>query len=390
MEEIVENIKIAYLRYKDNNFITCFSYLKSIIQDIIEIDYEIGSDIFWRTLATDVFIALNLNEFSNIKCCSDIKIDFLLKEDDEIQKDILNFCNKFRNNDKIDFISHIENVKVDAFKKIVDNIKIYINKIDKEIIIRNNSDVIKYYKLNWYKDNFDEGPITNYIKTNKNNKDLCIDAARDLQFGLVKIIINETSVDILKNSCYFEDIEYTFFGEFYGLLCYLTKKEPMISEYKKESCYDLIRFLKNKGLIGDAIIQIKNGYRERRIDYSKYLDRIINKISKYTFAKKVLKTIYKMEFEEDKVTFSKSYTSGHGIDTYLEIYKIDNDIYDELKDDKTLLKTFGSQESTEVKICLRNMDGFEDYVFDKDLLLVRDLFIEEGDYKISCYSLTDW
>lgn len=295
--------------------------------------------------------------------------------------------------------------------KLSDNEEKYfefnVDKVQNDSIkLENNSDLLEYWKNNEFKNEFDNNIVLDYLKTNDDNAKLCTDAIQDYQFDLVKLIIENSSIDVLPkeyNDFYGKSTRYHYSCGLYGLLCYLSIDEPEIKDYlcRQNSVYNFIRYLKSKGFESSNNVSIKKEYwggikhtSRFNKDYTSHLNRVLNKISKLDFAKKVLGSIDEIVIEitkdEEKITFSNSITSMHGIDTYLKITKISPELYEEFKN-KEKIREIITPEIEEIKSEL-DLLKFDNYIIStyNNEVIVHDFFIEEGDYSLEYVKWIDW
>lgn len=270
------------------------------------------------------------------------------------------------------------------------------NKNDEStIVIKNNLDLRVYWAKNRYKKDFEEKKVLEYLNRNENNEELIIDAVRSYLFDLAKFIFENTLIKELPKKYRFSEKYADEFDHFecgfYGLLCYILNEEQL-NEYQKDSCYDFIRFLNNKGFEtneSDFKVIITDGYREGIRDYTSYLNRILNKISKLTLAYKVLDSVDDIAKEDKTLIYRHSFTAMHGIDEELKITQVKSEWYDELKNEETSVQTSYPTGIKKIKSRLDDLN-FKDYIIYHNLIIVRNLFIEEGDFSLEFTSMTEW
>ena len=103
-----------------------------MLETILDEDKSLENDPFWKTLTCDAFKAIVLNNFYNKKELTVNDLDSLLGNQEELKKNIKEFCNNFRNNELINFINHIENIADNPLKDVI---KILMSNIGKMNIL---------------------------------------------------------------------------------------------------------------------------------------------------------------------------------------------------------------------------------------------------------------
>lgn len=119
IEEFERNLKVAYLNYENNDLKETLKYLDRMLETILKGDKSLENDTFWKTLTCDVFKAIVLNNFYNKIELTGSDLDSLLGNEEELKKNIKEFCHNFRNNELINFISHIENITDNPLKDVI-------------------------------------------------------------------------------------------------------------------------------------------------------------------------------------------------------------------------------------------------------------------------------
>lgn len=123
IEEFEKDLKVAYLNYENNNLQETLKYLDRILTYILENDENLKNDPFWKALSCDVFKASVLNIFYNKKELTGNDLYSLLENEEKAKNNIKEFCEKFKDNELIDFTGHIDNI---SGKPLEDAIKILI------------------------------------------------------------------------------------------------------------------------------------------------------------------------------------------------------------------------------------------------------------------------
>lgn len=128
LNEFEKNLKVAYLNYENNDLKETLKYLDRMLETLLKEDKSLESDPFWKTLSCEVFKAIVLNNFYNKVELTGNDLDSLLGNEEELKKNIKGFCDNFRNNELINFISHIENIADNPLKEVI---KILMSNIEK-------------------------------------------------------------------------------------------------------------------------------------------------------------------------------------------------------------------------------------------------------------------
>ena len=119
IEEFERDLKVAYLNYENNDLKETLKYLDRILETILKEDKSLENDPFWKTLTCEVFKAIVLNNFYNKVELTGNDLDSLLGNEEELKKQIKEFCDNFKNNELINFISHIENITDNPLKDVI-------------------------------------------------------------------------------------------------------------------------------------------------------------------------------------------------------------------------------------------------------------------------------
>lgn len=132
LEDLERDLKVAYLNYENDDLKETLKYLNRMLETILDEDKSLENDPFWKTLTCDAFKAIVLNNFYNKKELTINDLDSLLGNQEELKKNIKEFCNNFRNNELINFINHIENIADNPLKDVI---KILMSNIGKMNIL---------------------------------------------------------------------------------------------------------------------------------------------------------------------------------------------------------------------------------------------------------------
>lgn len=130
LEELERDLKVAYLNYENDDLNETLKYLDRMINNILKNDESLNNDPFWKNISIDIFKAVILNNFYNKKEMTGNDLDSLLANEEEMEKNIKEFCNNFKGNSSIDFISHIENITDKPLKSVIEIIMVNIGKMN--------------------------------------------------------------------------------------------------------------------------------------------------------------------------------------------------------------------------------------------------------------------
>lgn len=154
IEEFEKNLKAAYLNYENGDLKEALKYLDEILETLLKEDKSLENYPILKILSYDVFKAIVLNNFYNKVELTRNSLDSLLENQEELKKNIKEFCNNFRNNELINFIDHFECININE-KLLKYVIKILMSNIEKmnvpDINVETNNDnninlmdVVKY------------------------------------------------------------------------------------------------------------------------------------------------------------------------------------------------------------------------------------------------------
>lgn len=130
IEEIERDLKVAYMNYENDDLKETIKYLDRILKAILSDDKTLENDPFWKILTCEVFKAVVLNNFYNKKELTLNDLDFLLSRREEIKKNVNEFCNNFKNEELINFISHIKDISDKPLKDVIKILMINIGKLN--------------------------------------------------------------------------------------------------------------------------------------------------------------------------------------------------------------------------------------------------------------------
>lgn len=130
IEEFERDLKVAYLNYENNDLKETLKSLDRILEKILKEDQSLENDPFWKTLICDVFKAIVLNNFYNKVELTGNDLDSLLGNEEKLKKNIKEFCSNFKNNELINFISHIENITENPLKDVINILMSNIGKMN--------------------------------------------------------------------------------------------------------------------------------------------------------------------------------------------------------------------------------------------------------------------
>lgn len=241
IEELERDLTVAYLNYENDDLKETLKYLDRMLALILNDDKSLENDPFWKTLTCDVFKAIVLNNFYNKKELIGNDLDSLLENEEMMKKNIKEFCDNFRDNDSIDFISHIENIAENSLKDVIKILMTNIGKMN-----------IKDIKIEISKNN--------EAKESKIQKIDCF-CGKSFEFDWSKIPDTEKTIYMKCPSC---DSE-------------LKMKNPYCDEMSKEYNYRFYYLVKS---MWDNKYDVSGSTIEKMIDYSDYIN---NEILNYSY-----------------------------------------------------------------------------------------------------------
>lgn len=122
-------LKFAYLNYIDSNLKECVRLIEKYIFFCLNNYLDLSKDPFWKKLAKDVFVAIILNEFYNLREINISKINELFIDSCTVKNNIKLFCLNFSNVDTINSIlvlkSITDNMLNSALQIIKENLDNY-------------------------------------------------------------------------------------------------------------------------------------------------------------------------------------------------------------------------------------------------------------------------
>lgn len=130
MQELERDLKVAYLNYQNDDLKETIKYLDRMLKTILEDDKTLDNDPFWKNLACEVFKAVVLNNFYNKRELTLNDLDSLLANKEEMKKNIKEFCDNFKNQELIDFTSHIRNISDNPLKDAIKILMVNIGKMN--------------------------------------------------------------------------------------------------------------------------------------------------------------------------------------------------------------------------------------------------------------------
>lgn len=132
-EKLEKDLKIAFQNYESGKVKETLKSLDGTINTLLINDKTLGQDIFWKVLTSSVFKAIVLNNFYNKRELTPNNLDSLLANETEVKKNILEFCNNFRNDENINFINQIEDISDKMLKDVIHILMVNIGKMNIKI-----------------------------------------------------------------------------------------------------------------------------------------------------------------------------------------------------------------------------------------------------------------
>ncbi len=175
LEDFERELTVAYLNYENDDLKETLKYLDRMMEAILKEDKSLENDIFWKTLTCDIFKAIVLNNFYNKRELTVNDLDSLLENEEVVNKNIKEFCNNFKNNDLINFISRIEYITEKPLKSAIQILKENIERLTNIEENNNTPNTIKCFcgneiQIDWSKISNNEKII--YLKCPKCDSEL--------------------------------------------------------------------------------------------------------------------------------------------------------------------------------------------------------------------------
>lgn len=173
LEDLERDILGAYLNYENNDLKTAVKQLDMSANSLLEDDKTL--DPIWTNISKNVYIAVILNNFSKGNEISLNDLENMLNNQNIIYNNIIEFCNKFENNEEISFTTSLKKINENPLKSAIQILKENIERLTNIKENNNNPNTIKCFCGNEIQ--FDWSKITNtekivYLKCPNCNSEL--------------------------------------------------------------------------------------------------------------------------------------------------------------------------------------------------------------------------
>lgn len=134
LEDLDRDLKVAYLNYENDDLKTAVKQLDisaiSLLQD------DITLDSVWTNISKNVYMSVILNNFSQGNELSLKDLQSMLDNQTLIYNNIIEFCNKFENNEEITFATSLKKISENPLKNAIQILK---EKVDRLTNIKENN-----------------------------------------------------------------------------------------------------------------------------------------------------------------------------------------------------------------------------------------------------------
>ena len=161
LEDLERDILGAYLNYENNDLKTAVKQLDMSANSLLRDDETL--DPVWTNISKNVYMAVILNDFSKGTEFSLNDLGNMLNNQNIVYNNIIEFCNKFENNEEITFATSLKKISENPLKSAIQILKGNINRLINIKENNNNSNIIKCFCGNEIQ--FDWSKIPNTEKT---------------------------------------------------------------------------------------------------------------------------------------------------------------------------------------------------------------------------------
>lgn len=244
LEDLERDILGAYLNYENNDLKTAVKQLDMSANSLLKDDKTL--DPVWTNISKNVYMAVILNKFSKGIEFSLKDLENMLNNQNIIYNNIIEFCNKFENNEEITFAISLKKISENPLKSAIQILKENIERLTNIEENNNTPNTIKCFcgneiQVDWSKIPNSEKII--YLK--------CPKCASELKRG---------------NPNYTQQENYTTlsYGTFVNLNNKIDLSEYIINDNEKEK-------IKNAKLKAFEWIKNNQKYKIVNAEYSYYI-----------------------------------------------------------------------------------------------------------------------
>lgn len=127
LEDLERDILGAYLNYENNDLKTAVKQLDMSANSLLKDDKTL--DPVWTNISKNVYMAVILNKFSKEIEFSLKDLENMLNNQNIIYNNIIEFCNKFENNEEITFAINLKKISENPLKSAIQILKENIERL---------------------------------------------------------------------------------------------------------------------------------------------------------------------------------------------------------------------------------------------------------------------
>ena len=128
LKDLERDILGAYLNYENNDLKTAVKQLDMSANSLLKDDKTL--DPVWTNISKNVYMAVILNNFSKGIEFSLKDLRNMLNNQNIIYNNIIEFCNKFENNEEISFTTSLKKISENPLKSAIQILKENIEKMN--------------------------------------------------------------------------------------------------------------------------------------------------------------------------------------------------------------------------------------------------------------------
>ena len=131
LEDLERDILGAYLNYENNDLKTAVKQLDMSANSLLKDDNTL--DPVWTNISKNVYMSVILNNFSKGNEISLKDFESILNNQNLVYNNIIEFCNKFENNEEISFATSLKKISENPLKSAIQILRENIDKLTNDI-----------------------------------------------------------------------------------------------------------------------------------------------------------------------------------------------------------------------------------------------------------------
>ncbi len=143
LEDLERDILGAYLNYENNDLKTAVKQLDMSANSLLKDDKTL--DPVWTNISKNVYISIILNNFSKGIEFSLKDLESMLNNQTLVYNNIIEFCNKFENNEEITFATSLKKISENPLKSAIQILKENIDRLTNVKENNNNPNIVKCF-----------------------------------------------------------------------------------------------------------------------------------------------------------------------------------------------------------------------------------------------------